>query len=247
MLLSFAQSPPPIVVVPSKVTMLVGETRTFRAVGEDGRIRQNVRWSISPEHAAKLTTDGDEATLSAAEPSSNVIVTAYASGDSAEASIEILGGKSLPTGTAIWSVTNLPGCKTSNMTQAVPTANGPDIYVEEACPTGAFVRAMTADGRELWRRRIGGSAVPVPAGPEINEEAHPGEHLKLSSRSFCDAISPGMSKESVSKLAETRNLRLAEIKQQDRNWTIEEEGFRCSLLFDDAGTVVKKKKTVVTD
>jgi hypothetical protein len=31
-------------------------------------------------------------------------------------------------------------------------------------------------------------------------------------------------------------------------WMIEEEGFRCAISFDAArGTVVKKKKTVVTD
>jgi len=31
-------------------------------------------------------------------------------------------------------------------------------------------------------------------------------------------------------------------------WRIEEEGFRCAISFDAAsGTVVKKKKTVVTD
>lgn len=47
-----AQNPPALSVSPGKASMVVGETRTFRAVGKDGRIRHNVRWSISPELAA---------------------------------------------------------------------------------------------------------------------------------------------------------------------------------------------------
>src|ERR1700724_4033342 len=100
--LLFAQDAPALSVVPSKVTMLLGETHTFRAVGKDGRLRHNVRWNISPEHAAKLTVDNDEATVQAEEPSSTVLLTAYAEGDSSEASIEILSGPSLPTGTMMW-------------------------------------------------------------------------------------------------------------------------------------------------
>ncbi len=62
--LAFAQEAPALSVVPTKATMLVGETRTFRAVGKDGRLRHNIRWGVSPEHAAKLTVAGDEATIS---------------------------------------------------------------------------------------------------------------------------------------------------------------------------------------
>ena len=94
--LVFAQDAPALSVVPTKATMLVGETHTFRAVGKDGRLRHNVRWGVSPEHAAKLTVDGDEATIQAEEPSSTVVLTAYAEGDSSEASIEIRSGRRCP-------------------------------------------------------------------------------------------------------------------------------------------------------
>src|SRR4030088_3063936 len=76
-----AQDSPALSVVPSKGTMLVGETHTFRAVGKDGRLRHNVRWNISPEHAAKLTVDNQEATSQAEEPYWSVVLTAYAEGD----------------------------------------------------------------------------------------------------------------------------------------------------------------------
>jgi hypothetical protein len=99
---AFAQEPPTLLVVPSKSSMLVGDTRTFRAVGKYGRTSHNVRWSVSPEHAATLTTDGAEVTLNAREPFSTVVLTAYASGDSSEAIIEIHSGASLSAGTPIW-------------------------------------------------------------------------------------------------------------------------------------------------
>jgi hypothetical protein len=161
--LAFAQNPPALLVVPSKATMLVGDTRTFRAVGKDGRKQQNVTWNVSPENAAALTTDGDEATLRATDLFATVILTAHTGDGSAEASIEIHSGAALAPGTAIWSVTNLPGCKSGKISQAVPTATGPDLYVEEACPDGTYVRAMTADGREIWRRRLGHSISTIAA------------------------------------------------------------------------------------
>ena len=245
--LVFAQDTPALSVVPTKATMLVGETHTFRAVGKDGRLRHNVRWGVSPEHAAKLTVDGDEATIQAEEPSSTVVLTAYAEGDSSEASIEIRSGTSLPIGTMKWSVTELPGCKTTKITPAVPSANGPDIYVQEACPDGSYVRAITDDGRELWRRKIGGPLAPIAPGLEGKEETQPAEHISLSTRSLCDEISSGMTKDGVSRLALDRNPRLGEKERQSDKWVFEEHNFRCTILFGEAGTVVKNKKIIITD
>jgi hypothetical protein len=242
-----AQDAPALSVVPTKATMLVGETRTFRAVGRDGRSRHNVRWGVSPEHAAKLTVDGDEATVRAEEPSSMVVLTAYAESDSSIANIEIRSGPSLPTGTLKWSASHLPGCKSMNMTQAVPSANGPDIYVEESCPDGVYVRALTADGRELWRRRMGGALAPIAPDLEGKEESQPAEHINLSTHSLCDEISSGMTKDSVASLAQDRNLRLGEKERQRNSWVFEEHSFRCTISFGEAGTVVKNKKIIITD
>jgi hypothetical protein len=243
----FAQDAPALSVVPTKATMLVGETHTFRAVGKDGRLRHNVRWVVSPEHAAKLTVDGDEATIQAEAPYSTVVLTAYAEGDSSEASIEIRSGASLPIGTTKWSVTALPGCKTTKLTPAVPSANGPDIYVEESCPDGPYVRAITDDGRELWRRKIGGPMAPLAQGSEGKEETQVAEHINLSARSLCDEISSGMSKDGVGRLAQDRNLRLGEKERQGNSWVFEEHNFRCTVWFGEAGTVVKNKKIIITD
>jgi hypothetical protein len=245
--LALAEEPPALLVVPSSATILVDDTHTFRAVGKDGRMRHNVQWSISPESAATLTPNGDEATVTAVEPSLTVVLSAHVGGDSSEATIEIRSGAALSPGTPIWSVTHLPGCKSGQITQAVPSANGPDLYVQESCPQGTFIRAMTADGRELWRRRLGDPAGTLPPSGKASEQAQPGQHLNLGAHSLCDAVSSGMTKDAVSTLARNNNRRLAEKEQQSDRWVLEEQGFRCDIWFDMAGAEIKKKKTIITD
>jgi len=262
-----AQTPESMTVSPGKATMLVGETRTFRAVGKDGRIRHNVRWTISPEHAATIAVNGDEATVAAKEASPSVLLTASAEGDSADASIEIRAAGDMPAGTAIWSAAPTPGCKATKMTQAVPSANGPDLYVQETCPDGAMIRALTADGRELWRRQFGAGqtpaaeAVPIGQGPYTGflpngtsspapskPEEPAGEHINPRATSVCDAITVGMARDDAFKAVTDRHRSLDARERANDTWTIEEEGFRCTISFDaTTGAVVKKKKTVVTD
>jgi len=195
-----------------------------------------------------LTAADDEATLRASEPFATVVLTAHAGGDSAEASIEIRSGTALPTGTALWSVSHLPGCTTTKMSQAVPSANGPDLYDEEACPDGTYIRAMTADGREIWRRRLGDlAAVPSRPGLTTKEKTPAAERLNLTSHSLCDDVSPGMTRDAVSKLAQDRNLRLDKKERESGSWMIEEEHFHCKIVFNEIGTVAKKTKIIVTD
>jgi len=257
----------PLTISPNKATIIPGTTQSFRAVGKDGRIRHNVRWSIDPAQSASLTRQGDEVTVTG-KNSGTVVLTANADGDSADATIEILGERNLPTGTILWSVTPLPGCKSINITQAVPSANGPDLYDQEQCTDGQYIRALTSDGRELWRRRLGGPgeatpnvAAPVANGPYIGilpngttsgtphmPTRAAGEHINSRTGSFCDAISAGMKREEVEKALSTRGISLTGRQRQEQTWLIEEEGSRCSISFDASGsTVFKKKKIIVTD
>ncbi len=268
-----AQSPQSLTVSPNKATMQIGETRTFRAVGKDGRIRHNVLWGISPEHAAEIRLEGDEVSVSAREASPSVLLSATAEGDSADASIEIRSAGEMSAGTAIWSVSPTPGCKVEKMTQAVPSANGPDLYVQESCTDGMMIRALTADGRELWRRAMGGGGQEVAKGPgPIAQGPHAGfmpngvtspvpasktsgkpdeasgEHIHLQAASVCDSVSLGMAREDAFKTVVGRKAAFDARQRSSDTWTIEEEGFRCTILFDaKTGNVVKKKKTVVTD
>lgn len=245
---SSAQDIPALSISPGKATMLKGETRTFRAVGKDGRMRHNVRWSVSPEHAAKLTTSGDEAVLQAETESSSVTLTAYAEGDSAQATVDISSNHTLPAGTVLWTVTPLPGCKSKKLSQAVPSATGPDLYDEEECPQAEFVRALTADGRELWRRQITGTGGVLASKPVTQQPADAGQHLDTHRASVCDSVSPGMTKDAVSNSLNGHHLNVEKKQWRSDNWELEEEGYRCTISFDaNTATVVKKKKTVVTD
>jgi len=128
----------------------------------------------------------------------------------------------------------------------VPSAGGPDIYAEESCPDGTYVRAITEDGRELWRRNLGGSAGTAASGSQ-KQAVDQAAHLDLSSHSLCDDVSSGMTRDAVAKRAEDQGIRLQPKERESNSWTIENRGSRCSILFDGAGIVVKKKKTIVTD
>ena len=261
------QNVAPLTVSPSKATINPGRTQVFRAVGNDGRIRHNVRWSISPAYAATLTTQSDEVTVTG-KSAGTATLTAIVDGDSAEATIEILGEQNVPVGTILWSVTPLPGCKSVKLTQAVPSTNGPDLYDQEQCADGQYIRALTSDGREIWRRQFGGpgetmpgAAAPIANGPYIgilpNGATSPaprmragavGEHIQSRGGSVCDVISAGMKREEVEKALSARGIPLAGKQRQQETWLIEEEGSRCSISFDATGsTVFKKKKTIVTD
>jgi hypothetical protein len=263
-----AQNLAPLSVSPSKATLLVGGTQSFRAVGTDGRIRHSVHWSISPEYAVTIALQGDEVTVTAKEAAPSVVLTAKADGDSAQATIEIRAGRTLDAGTILWSVTPLPGCKSVDMKQAVPSADGPDIYDQEQCPDGTYFRALTADGREIWRRKIGGpnekmpsGAVPIGGGSHIGfipgggiskAPTRPTEpasgHIHSHAASVCDAISEGMTRDDASKVVSNHHAALDARQRPSDTWTIEEEGFLCTISFDaKTGAVVKKKKTVVTD
>jgi len=260
-----AQAPPTLTVSPNKATMLVGETRTFRAVGKDGRIRHNVRWEISPSYAAGVTINSDEVTVTAREASPSVMLTASAEGDSADASIEIRAAGDMKPGTTLWSVTPTPGCKATQMIQAVPSANGPDLYVQETCPEGTMLRALTSDGRELWRKMMAGTpvgaAVPTSNGPYIGffpngatspapaKPAEPaGAHINTHANSMCDAVSVGMTRDDALMAATEHNVKLDARQRQGDTWLIEEQGSSCTISFDaKTGNVVKKKKTIVTD
>jgi len=142
----------------------------------------------------------------------------------------------------------MPGCKGTKMSQAVPSATGPDLYVEEECPQGRFVRALTADGRELWRRQITGTGGVLASEPVTKPQADTGQHLDLHRASVCDGVSSGMTKDEVSKVVNGHNLNVDKKQWQSDNWNFEEAGSRCSISFDGkSGAVAKKKKTIIIE
>ncbi|HEX3321418.1 MAG TPA: hypothetical protein VHR84_12000 [Terriglobales bacterium] len=239
-----ADDVPKLLIVPSKATIVVGDSQSFRAVGQDGRALRNVHWRVSPDYAVRLTSDDQIATLIALQPSSSIILTANAGTESAEATLEVRSGSALPIGTAQWTVQELPGCKTIDITPAVPSSGGPDVYVKETCSDGDWLRAITAEGHELWRRKFSNGSSPIPLASRMES---PNQHLNSTARSVCDDISVGMSRANVFEIFQTRHIVLGRNETSKSIWSIEEQNFNCQVFFNSSGGVVRKKKTVVVE
>lgn len=135
----------------------------------------------------------------------------------------------------------MPGCHTTKIMPAVPVANGPDVFEQSQCPDGTYIRAYTAEGILLWRRKIDSSpkAATKPEEPSIALNS-----LNTRAGSICDSISIGMKQEAVGELLKARNLAAL---GGEKIWTIEEEGTQCKLWFNAATGVSKKRKTMVAD
>ena len=247
-----------VIVSPASATLLVGESRRFRAVDESGGPLRDVRWTALPTGILQIMP-GDEVVVSAQKVGA-VTLTAYVNGAFSEAHIEVVAGTSLPSGARKWTSEEATGCKKAQVVPAVPTPDGPDVYVQYQCPDGNYVRAYTDDGILLWNRKISDPGMSqsriIPTFPQqgiTGKAGMPGKQEKsvpaitnpLNSRaiSICESISVGMKEEVVRELLSVRGLRppAAGLK----TWVVEEGGSECKLWFDDVQDVVKKRKTLV--
>jgi hypothetical protein len=229
--ISSAAQIPSLLVTPSKVTLVPGESHTFRAVGQDGRIIRGVQWSVSPAYAAELHS-GDEVEVSSTTPKQFEVVAGY-QGQRATASVTVVAGPVLPQGAVRWSVTELPGFKTVKITPAVPSAGGPDVFAEETNATDRVVRAYTDDGRELWR--VGGATLT----PELIAQQ---SDVSLNKKSICDSVKAGSTKKEVAGLKQAADFAAnPSLFGRDR-WDVEETGVTCHIYFDSSGSVTKKRR-----
>jgi hypothetical protein len=104
-------------------------------------------------------------------------------------------------------------------------------------------------------------AVPVAQGPYIGflpngasskvsgkPDEPAGEHIGQHPASVCDAIQVGMTRDDALRTITDHKVTLDARQRQSDTWQIEEAGFLCAISFDaKAATVVKKKKTIVTE
>lgn len=154
----YAPTPPPpssLQITPSSVTMIVGETRQFTVIDNNGHPRSDATWSLSDEGLATITSDNSPM-LTAIAPG-NLTLTASVQGVTAQAQISILEvGTVLDPGTPYWSVSSTPGFIPTQIAQAVPTEEGPDLYSVETSSDGktTLLHALTADGRQLWQSQL---------------------------------------------------------------------------------------------
>jgi hypothetical protein len=231
-----------VVITPQSATLLVGESRPFRMVDQNGHLQRNVTWTVSDPDALQAN-GADELTI-LAEQRGDFRISAQSKNGSAEATVKVLEGK-MPVGTAIWSSGTAEGCKSLQLVQAMPSANGPDMYETSHCPDGDYVTALTADGMQLWRRRIGAAGAPptIPDGKTTVEASR----INLASASICDAVLVGTEQQKIRDLLRQRNLSFSEGATGERLWIVEESNKRCELWFDDKSVLTKKRKIFVTE
>ena len=236
-----AQSTGVLRITPSAATLQVGESRSFRAVDAQGQMQHHVTWIVSEPDIAEISSE-DEATLTAKAPGT-VTLTARVEGESAQSRIEVRDQGPLAAGTVKWSSGGPEECHPIQIVQAVPTADGPAIYETSQCPDGSYVRALTADGVEMWRRRMGDHG---PARPlDLRAPAPKTNVLNTRPVSICDTVTVGMSQDQVTTLLTVRKTPYAKNAQQ--SWLVEETGNQCRLWFDEKGVVSKKRKVLTTE
>jgi hypothetical protein len=238
-----AQTPSLLRVTPSHVTLLVGQSASFRLVDETGQMQTRVGWHLSAPDAFDAE-DGDEISLTAKKPGDYTLA-ARASAGSAEASVAVMRGNSLPVGTTTWSTGDAPGCKTTHLTQAMPSADGPDFYVQSDCADGQYVAAYREGGIQLWRRKLGEVNASLSAAPK--PDAPPAARLRARSQSVCDWVSVGDNQARIRDLLHQQNLAFREGPAAERVWTIDEPNTQCKLWFDERFVLTKKRKVFVAE
>jgi hypothetical protein len=223
---------------------MVGDARSFRAVDKNGHILHDVQWTASDPAVLELTS-GDEVEVTAKQAGKCTLI-AHASEGFAEVQVEVVSGTKMQPGTVMWSAPAQPGCKPIQIIQAVPTANGPDLYETSACPDGTYIRAFTADGIMLWRRRLESTrGASSPLSPAKSVTALPAASINTRAVSICDSISDGMKKEVVQELLKGHKLSSGDPSLN--LWVVDQEGAQCKLWFNADSQVIKKRKVLTTE
>jgi hypothetical protein len=240
-----------VIISPGAATLLVGESKSFRLVDENGRFQHDVLWTVS-DPAAFQVQDGDELTITAKQTGDFRITArgARPADASAEATVKVMEGDQLPVGTVRWSAGATPGCKTVKIVPAMPTANGPDLFEQSQCADGQYIAAYTAEGIQMWRRKLGNGDIPVAAGaiPVAGGAKPPvASRLDLSSKSICDLVLVGADQAKIRALLGQRNLSFREGAPSERVWIVEQSGTQCKLWFDAKLLLTKKLKVFVTE
>jgi hypothetical protein len=240
----FAQD---VLVSPAVATLKVGESRSFRVTDKNGHRLQGVQWTASEPAVLELLA-GDEVEVTAKQ-SGKCTLTAHAGEGSGEAQVEVVDGATMKPGTILWTAPAQPGCQSIQIVQAVPTADGPDLYQTSACPDGTYVTALTSDGMLLWRRKLGAeknapSAFQAKA-PASSAASGPAP-LNTHAASICDAVAVGTKKDTVKDLLTARALSRAP-ESSDNLWVMEEDSAQCRLWFDSDARVSKKRKILVAE
>jgi len=136
---------PTMNIVPTSVSMVVGNSRTLQAVDSTGNTLTGLAWSSSDTTVISLSTD-DPPILTALQPGTVTITAGAASAD-----VTVYAGPTLPLGTTIWSHPG-DGSGVSAIMPAVPSDTGiADVFVVN---NSGNIQAIASDGSVAWTKNV---------------------------------------------------------------------------------------------
>ena len=143
---------------PTAKTLVADETTTLTLTDEFGAVVEAATWSSSDPSIVSVSLD-DPPLLTALQPGT-VTITAMKNALSAQASLTVGSGTSLPYGTTRWSISGGP---TSTVSYTI-AANRvdltvPDLFSIESVGTETIVRGITASGDVLWTQQSPGTPI----------------------------------------------------------------------------------------
>jgi hypothetical protein len=240
----FARAPNIYQITPATTTMLVGESRPFRMVDENGRAQQKVTWILSDEDAFQ-SIPGDELRLFS-KRAGEFRLTARTDFAVAEATIKVTDGPVPVPGTVQWSSGSMPGCTTTRLIKAKP-GYGPDVFQQSRCEDGEYLAAYTSSGVQLWRRKMNDNGAPSESSSGGSDYEVLGNRLEPTSASVCDSVSVGTGQQHIRDLLTARKLTFREERPGSNVWLVEEANAQCRLWFDEKLLLSKKRKVFVTE
>jgi hypothetical protein len=230
-----------VVITPAKVTLLIGQSASFRLVDQDGHAQRDVFWTVS-DSTALQAVQGDQFAITA-KHAGHFFVGARSAKGAAEATVEVMDGAALPAGTVRWAGAAIEGCTTTKIIQAVPTPNGPDLYEQSQCKDGSYIAAYTVDGIQLWRRKVGAGGAPPATALDKAPMVIP--QVDFATASFCDGVSVGTTQQRIRALLEQHRVAFNEGSPGEHAWVVEERNAECKLWFDEKLLLTRKRKTLL--
>jgi Glucodextranase, domain B/Beta-propeller repeat/Bacterial Ig-like domain (group 2) len=156
-------APTSLTASPANPNMIVGGTQAFTAIDQTGTSRPDAMWSVSDTSVASFLSGSPNTLLGNA--AGTVTLTATVATVSGQTTVTVLPNSSLSVGTVLWSAPPPSGYTTQKIVQAVPTANGPDLYaIDSDGNYDVVVQALKADGEQLWTAPITGGMSYIASG-----------------------------------------------------------------------------------
>jgi hypothetical protein len=175
-------APASLQVTPSAATLLIGESRQFTVVDNNGYPREDVNWSVSDPTVATIDTEST-VTLTAVT-AGTVTLTATIGGVTGDVVVTVLATPTFATGAVRWSIEpSLPGYTPLQVVQAQADSFWkPAFYHLSTDGVNTLVQAVTIDGRQLWQRQM------AVANANSTPDAYGG--LIVTEYNTCDNVHP---------------------------------------------------------